>query len=117
LQVLHYGMTIRDRCRSALLAEDQQEEEAEPKSAHGVPIPSDAVDHDLAVLYLPEGVETEQGGDKAHDPDGKVEGVSVGDDVERMAARVGVEEGSLKAELMPCEHLAGEKERAEKEGR
>ena len=92
-----------------LLEECQQDEEAHPERSHGMPIPGDTVDQDLTVLDCAEEVEAGQRSDEAKNSEDKVEGVRPGDDVERVAADVGVEEYALEAKLVPGKHLAGKK--------
>src|ERR1035437_5268480 len=97
-----------------LLAEGEDAEQAEPERTHGVPVPGNCVDHDLAVFDALEGEEADDCGEEASNSGGEMEGVSVGDDVERMAtAAARFERRSEYGELMPCEHLAGEEERPE----
>ena len=92
-----------------LLEECQQDEEADPEKPHRVPVPGDAVDQDLPVFDRSEQVETCEGGKEADDSEREVEGVGPGDDVERVAADVGMEEDALEAKLMPGKHLPGKK--------
>ncbi len=54
-------------------------------------------------------------GDERGDAEEEVGGVCDGDEVEEVAARVGVEEDVLRGELCPGDPLAGEEECAESE--
>ena len=100
-----------------LLAEGEEGEEAEPERAHGVPVPAAAVDQDLTVLHALEDEEADDGSDETQDAGGEVHRVGAGNDEEGVAAAAAEFEGdSLKRELMPGEHLAGEEERTQHQG-
>ena len=97
-----------------LLAAGEQDEEADPEQAHGVPIPTDAVDEDLAVLDVAEAEESGERDRQRNQSDGQVNGVRIGHDVEGVAAgAVGLERDAFELELAPADRLAGEEEATE----
>ena len=77
------------------MEEGQEGEEEEPEDAHGVPVPGDAVDQDLAGFELAGDVEADEGGDEGGDAEEEMDGVDAGDEVEEVAALVGAEEDVL----------------------
>jgi hypothetical protein len=95
-----------------LLEEGQEQEEEDPENTHGVPVPGDAVDQDLAGLELAGYVQTGECGDERDDAEEEMDGVYAGDQVEEVTALVGAEEDVLGGELTPADPLTGEEEQA-----
>jgi hypothetical protein len=81
-----------------------------------VPVPGGAVDEDLAVFELARDVEASEGGEKGGDSEEEVNGVNASDEVEEMAALVGLEEDVLAGQLAPRYPLTCEEEYAESDG-
>src|ERR1700679_981579 len=98
---------------SWLLEESQQREEKEPEDAHGVPKPGCAVDENLTVFKLARDVERGEGGKEGGDAKEEMNCVDAGDEIEEVAALVGLEEDVLGGEFAPGDPLAAEKDEAE----
>jgi len=81
-----------------------------------MPVPCGAVDQDLAVLQLSRDIEASEGRDEGGDTQEEVDRVDAGDEVEEVAALVGLEEDVLDGKLSPCCPLSGEEEQAECDG-
>ena len=100
----------------ASLEEGEEGKEEEPEDAHGVPVPCGPVDEDLAVFELAGDVESGEGCDERSDAEEEMDGVDSGDEVEEVAALVGLEEDVLGGEFAPGDPLADEEEHSESDG-
>ena len=74
------------------MEEGKKGKEEYPEEAHGVPVPSGAIDEDLPGLKLARGVEAEKSTGERCNAEEKVDGVGVGDQEEKVAAGIGAEE-------------------------
>jgi len=75
-----------------------------------------SIDSDLAVFDAAEGEEADDGGEEPNDAGGEMDGVGAGEDKKECPLPRWSGRGLLECELMPCEPLPGEEERAEDEG-
>ena len=97
------------------LAEFEEEEEEDPESPHDVPVPDSGVYDYLAGGEGARELEGCQRYDERYDAEEEMYGVGDGDEIEEVAAWIGVEEDVLRGELIPCHPLAGEEEHAKQQ--
>ena len=95
------------------LAEDKHPEEKDPEDPHGMPVPGGAVDDHLSQLDAAQEDERQHRAGQSGHANQKMETVGSGDQVEKVAARIGGEEDALIHQLLPGDPLAAEKQATE----
>jgi len=81
-----------------------------------VPVPGCGVDQDLAGFQLAGEVKAAKGGNEGRDAKEEMDGVNAGDEIEEVAALVGLEEDVLEGELTPGDPLTAKEEEAQCDG-